>query len=543
MANQVTVLMTAEDRLSPAFQKAGNAAAALDSKLDHMGGTMGQTGKHGSALGNILQTGVGVALGGLVFQAAGAATQLATMGISFNAMKESAQVAFTTILGSGEKATKLMGELQQFAAETPFAFEELANATKSLIAFGIEGDKSVEVLRRLGDIASGVGAPLNDIAQIYGKARVQGRLFAEDINQLTGRGIPIIQELAKQFGVAESEVSKMVEEGKVGFENLETAIVSLTNKGGKFSGMMEAQSKTFSGLMSTFMDNINQLAGAITAPIFDVLVQGLTQVNALMGGGASADMGWLGEFGNAMNVAAGQINAALLPAMEALTPLFEEFGRTAGPLVNQVLAALGNEIVTHTIPNMTRMIVMFLQTIPPTVEFAKVVGGVLNDALARVGVVWGDLNRTVESGLKWITETHAAFLETVETLMGPVAEGFQWFIDNVLNPFTQALAALKNYIGQVMDALRNLAGAIGGAGSDPLGWLGGIINGAAGGSNDRLGGGVGGGVNNFGGSRTQNNNINIVLPNVRTERDARQVANALNGIARGAMLRGAQGLT
>ena len=77
-------------------------------------------------------------------------------------------------------------------------------------------------------------APVNEIAELYGKARVQGRLFAEDINQLTGRGIPIIQELAKQFGVSDSEVKKLVESGKVGFPNIERSFMDMTSQGGKF---------------------------------------------------------------------------------------------------------------------------------------------------------------------------------------------------------------------------------------------------------------------------------------------------------------------
>lgn len=102
----------------------------------------------------------------------------------------------------------------------------------------------------------GIGQPIGEIAEIFGKAKVQGRLFMEDINQLTGRGIPIIGELAKQFGVAESGVRGLVESGKVSFGNLETAFASLTNDGGKFSGMMQAQSGTLSGMWSTLSDNV-----------------------------------------------------------------------------------------------------------------------------------------------------------------------------------------------------------------------------------------------------------------------------------------------
>ena len=71
-----------------------------------------------------------------------------------------------------------------------------------MIAFGEAADSVPDTLHRIGHISAGIQAPVNQIAELYGKARVQGRLFAEDINQPTGRGIPIIQELAKQFGIS-----------------------------------------------------------------------------------------------------------------------------------------------------------------------------------------------------------------------------------------------------------------------------------------------------------------------------------------------------
>ena len=92
-----------------------------------------------------------------------------------------------------------MKELSDFAASTPFEFPEIANAGKSLLAFGFEASKITGTLTTLGDIASSLNIPLGELSEIYGKIKTSGRVFSEDINQLTGRGIPIISELAKQF--------------------------------------------------------------------------------------------------------------------------------------------------------------------------------------------------------------------------------------------------------------------------------------------------------------------------------------------------------
>lgn len=216
--------------------------------------------------------------------AAGAA--FAGWGIKLAAQSEVAKVGFEVMLGSADKATKVIADLKAFAASTPFEFGELQVAARSLVAFGVSADDLIPTLRSVGDVASGISAPIGEIAEIYGKARVQGRLFMEDINQLTGRGIPIIQELASQFGVAESKVRELVSSGKVGFENLKTAFQSLTGEGGKFGNMMGKQASTLSGEWSTLVDTMKGVAetlGEALLPAAKVVVESLTTTVGSLG--------------------------------------------------------------------------------------------------------------------------------------------------------------------------------------------------------------------------------------------------------------------
>jgi tape measure domain-containing protein len=173
---------------------------------------------------------------------------------------EDALTQFQVLMGDATKGTELFGKSKALAASTPFEFPEIANVTKSLIAFGFEAKNVINDVRMLGDVSSALdGKPIQEIAEIYGKAKVSGRIFAEDLNQFTGRGIPIIAELAKQFGVAESEVKKLVEAGKVGFPDIQKAFVSMTSEGGKFYGMMEKMSQTTSGKLSTLADELRDV--------------------------------------------------------------------------------------------------------------------------------------------------------------------------------------------------------------------------------------------------------------------------------------------
>lgn len=169
------------------------------------------------------------------------------------------EMAFETMLGSADKADALMSQLITTAATTPFGMTDVANGAKQLLAYGVDADDVNETLIRLGDIAAGLSIPLNDLAYLYGTTMVQGRMYTQDLNQFLGRGIPLTDELAKQFGVAKDEVKKLVEEGKVGFPEVKEAIRSLTDEGGKFGGLMKAQSQTITGQISNIEDSIEQM--------------------------------------------------------------------------------------------------------------------------------------------------------------------------------------------------------------------------------------------------------------------------------------------
>ena len=183
------------------------------------------------------------------------AQQVATVRGEFQQL----EMAFKTMLGSSEQADALMSQLINTAATTPFGMTDVAQGAKQLLAYGVAADEVNETLIRLGDIAAGLSIPLNDLAYLYGTTMVQGRLYTQDLNQFLGRGIPLTDELAKQFGVAKEEVKKLVEEGKVGFPEVKKAIESLTGEGGKFGGLMEAQSQTITGQISNIEDSIEQM--------------------------------------------------------------------------------------------------------------------------------------------------------------------------------------------------------------------------------------------------------------------------------------------
>jgi tape measure domain-containing protein len=324
-----------------------NGLKAAEARFKSFGDSFGKIGGALTGAGAAAVGGFGAVLGALAFP-----TKLA-------ADMELTRAGFLTLTKSAEATDALLAKIKKAAADTPFELPDLSETARMLIAFGSSTDTVVDEMRRIGDVASGINAPITEIAELYGKARIQGRLFAEDINQLTGRGIPIIQELAKQFGVTDSEVKKLVEDGQVNFGNLEAAFVSLTSGAGMFAGGMERASQTIIGKFSTLKDSIAEVIrplGEALLPILGSIMQGVTSllgpignwiaankqiaplIAAIATGGVLAGMAVMGIGGAMMLVAS--IVPGVIAAVGVLTPVVAAIGPIFATVILPIIAAV-----------------------------------------------------------------------------------------------------------------------------------------------------------------------------------------------------------
>lgn len=174
--------------------------------------------------------------------------------VSVRGQFQQLEIAFGTMLGSEEKATALMQQMVNTTAKTPFDLMGVAEGAKQLLAYGVSAEKVNDTLVRLGNIASGLSIPLNDIVYLYGTTMVQGRLYAQDVRQFTGRGIPLVKELAEKYHTTAEGISEMVSAGKIGFPDVEEVLNKMTNAGGKFYQLMEKQSSSLTGQIANLQD-------------------------------------------------------------------------------------------------------------------------------------------------------------------------------------------------------------------------------------------------------------------------------------------------
>ena len=173
------------------------------------------------------------------------------------------EISFGTMLKSKEKANELMAQLTDLAAKTPFGLQEVSEGAKRLLAFQVPAEEVTETLRRMGDVASGLGVPMGQLIHVYGQVKAQGKLMTNDLYQFMNAGIPIIAELSKVVGKSETEIKDMVSAGKIGFPEVQAVIKNMTSEGGLFFNLMAEQSKSLGGQISNLQDNFDQMLNEI----------------------------------------------------------------------------------------------------------------------------------------------------------------------------------------------------------------------------------------------------------------------------------------
>lgn len=164
---------------------------------------------------------------------------------------EQANVAFTTMLRSGEKAKKFLEELQRFSIQTPFELPQLMDASRKLLAYGFAAEKVIPILKDVGDATAGLGLGSEGIARItlaLGQMRAKGKITGEEMRQLAEAGIPAWNYIAKMMNVTTQQAMKLAEKGLIPAEKGIEAI--LRGMRTNFAGLMEKQSRTLFGLLS-----------------------------------------------------------------------------------------------------------------------------------------------------------------------------------------------------------------------------------------------------------------------------------------------------
>lgn len=210
----------------------------------------------------------------------GALSGLAGISSAAAAMEQTG-LAFNVMMGDAAQAAAYVAQLKKYAVETPFEFGDISDAAKTLLSMGTAAGKSIDVIRKLGDIASVSGKPLRELAFLYAKVQNAG-LSNEVAESLEMQGVPIRRLLAEMKGISFEQVFQGISKREFNLSDLDAVLAKLTGAGGLLENMTQRQSQTFSGMLSTLKDGFAALAIELGTPINAAIVPVMQQLIAYL---------------------------------------------------------------------------------------------------------------------------------------------------------------------------------------------------------------------------------------------------------------------
>lgn len=358
--------------------------------------------------------------------------------LTLNADMEQNQVAFKTMLGSGEKAKAFLGDLQKFAASTPFEFTELTTVSKRMMALGFASKEVVPDLTTVGNAVSALGGGTDAIHRVMtalGQMRMKGKVSAEEMMQLTENSIPAWDYLSKAIGKSKAETMKLAEQGKISGEQGVGAILEMMAADPRFEGMMAKQSKTLAGQWSNLMDSLKQGA----TQLMPIVLPLAKTVTGLLVTALQAAQPYLQAFGdwftaNGPGIAEQMRTmwAVVGPVLRAVATYFGKQLRAAMPMIRELL----DELVA-TVESVVGCIREHWRTIGPVVMAVwrivesmvkaslKVIANVIGVVMAVIRGDWGDawnhvkkILRAAWEGIKTVVRNALSALKTILTGLG-----------------------------------------------------------------------------------------------------------------------------
>ena len=320
------------------------------------------------------------AIGALVRGATTAFTTLARFGLTYNMEIEAYTTNFKVMLGDAEAAVQKVEELREMAANTPFGLAELADATQTLLAFDVESENTIDILQRLGDIASGDAQKLYSLVLAYSQATSLGRLQGQDWRQMVGVGFNPLEPLSQYAGLTVGQLQEimsgasketlqamrnmqgvteygkqLIDQGYISASDLQLALELATEEGGQFFNGMAEASKTVRGQISTLKDDLSTMIGGFFEPVSvllrdTILPNAINLVDAIskMANPETAEEGraafseLLGGIVDSVAVFAGDNSEAFAAAgVTMLLALIDGAAENIGPLTSALFTVIG----------------------------------------------------------------------------------------------------------------------------------------------------------------------------------------------------------
>jgi len=454
---------------------------------------------------------------GLMGAAAGAGVlAMGGLGLAAASQAEQSEIAFTSIMGDASKAKSFLADLSKFAAETPFELPGLKDAASRLLATGTEANKVIPIMRAVGDSTSAMGTGAEGIDRAVTaltQMQVKGKITGEEMLQLAEAGVPAWDALATVMGVSVAEAQKKVSAGQGNVNDLFKALETQAGPAmGRVKGMMDKQSESAAGMLSTLKDTATQGLGNMMMPVLVEVKKVMPQVSKLMSGtfekagplmgkGVSAAIDFIKKMapvvGPVLKEVGGELSKAfktLGPALAKLGPPLMDLFKALLPALPAVAKAFGTvatviATVAKVAAPLIRLFAKLIAAIPPVVweVLAKAMFGIVGVGImlyknfdrlpelfssiaGAVGRFFQRLPGLAGDAVGWLAEKFREFAPKVLEAIGDFAvvvgdwlwgtalpwlgeklwEGIKWLADKWLDLAQWTLDALVEYAPKVV---------------------------------------------------------------------------------------------
>jgi len=378
--------------------KAARAAADHADKLERLRGVSQ------AAAGTMAVVAAGLAAAGIA-------------SIKLAADLEQSRVAFTTLLGSAEKADAFLKDLAKFAASTPFEFVGLQDSARRLLAFGFAAQDIIPLMNSIGSAVAGLGGGKEQIDRVtlaLGQMQAKGKVSAEEMNQLAEMGIPGWQMIASAIGVSIPEAMKMAENGAIDSTTAINALITGMNE--KFPGMMEKQAKTINGVFSNLVDGATHTATLIGERLIRAF-----HVADIIGNAASIIAGF----------AATIEKSGLVAAMDKLFP----------PGLQVIIVAIAGALTASMIPALVGVATAFGTAVVAAGPFLL------------AGAAVGGLAYTIAKNWEGLTTFFSGLFSGISTLVAKLVENIRKPFAAVIDWIREKLRTLLEIVSGVLERI------------------------------------------------------------------------------------------
>ena len=222
--------------------------------------------KHNLQLKDTVRIVHGIVIAQTFYQAAGAITDAVSALWNFNVALDYMHVTYSALFGDSDRASNFMKALQEHSIETIFDYQTLADASKKLLAYGIEYENLMYIMEGLTNLGamSGDPAALDRISLALGQIYTKGKLSAEEMRQLANAYIPITEILQDKFGLTGDDL-KRVGDLNLPAADVINAIVEYANE--NFASVGDAAMYTITGLQNRIVDTLKVVGSEMLKPI------------------------------------------------------------------------------------------------------------------------------------------------------------------------------------------------------------------------------------------------------------------------------------